>query len=66
MGSLENSALALVTKYTLDEAYVGTWNAFIRWHGSLLRLRQPLPADDLIVFLYLQSLMDDELFLHKL
>jgi hypothetical protein len=48
--------LDLVAKSTLSDAYVSTWNAFVLWHGSLLRPRQPLHADDLMVSLYLQSL----------
>jgi hypothetical protein len=60
MGCLENSALALVARSTLDDAYVGTWNAFGLWHGPLFRPRQPLQADDLMVSLFLQSLMDSD------
>ena len=59
MGRLVNSALAHIAKSTLD-AYVGTWNAFILWYGSLLRPRRLLMADDLSVALYLQSLTDSE------
>ena len=62
MGCPENSALALVAKSILDDAYVGIWNAFVLWHGSLLIPRQPLPANDLMVSLYLQSLMYGECF----
>ena len=41
-----------------SKAYVGPWNAFVLWCGSLLRPRRPLPADDITVALYLQSIMD--------
>jgi hypothetical protein len=34
------------------------WNVFILWCGSLIRPRGLLPADDLTIALYFQSLMD--------
>ena len=42
-----------------SRAYVGPWNAFVLWCGSLMRPRRPLPAENLTVDLYFQSLMDD-------
>ncbi len=54
---LQDSALAHVAAST-SKAYVGPWNAYVLWCGSLLRPRRPLPADDITVALYLQSLMD--------
>jgi len=54
---LQDSALAHVAAST-SKAYVGPWNAYILWCGALLRPRRPLPADDITVALYLQSLMD--------
>jgi hypothetical protein len=41
-----------------SRAYVGPWNAFVLWCGSLMRPRTSLPADDLKVALYLQSILD--------
>jgi hypothetical protein len=58
MGRLQNSALDHVADST-SSAYVGPWYTFLIWCGPLLRLRRPLPADDLMVaLLYLQPLMD--------
>ena len=54
---LQNSALAQVADST-SKAYVGPWNTFVLWCGSLLKPRRPLPADDITVALYFQSLMD--------
>jgi hypothetical protein len=54
---LHNSALAHVAAST-SKAYVGPWNAFVLWCGSLLKPRWFLPANDITVALYLQSLMD--------
>jgi hypothetical protein len=39
--------------------YVGPWNAFDLWCGSLTRPRRPLPVDDLTTALYFQSLMNN-------
>jgi hypothetical protein len=47
-GRLQMSALAHVAGST-SRAYVGPWNAFVSWCGSLMRPRRPLPADDLTV-----------------
>jgi hypothetical protein len=55
---LQMSALAHVAGST-SRAYVGLWNAFVSWFSSLMRPRRPLPADDLTVALYFQSLMDN-------
>jgi len=55
---LQMSALAHVAGST-SRAYVGPWNAFVLWCGTLIRPRRPLLADDLTVALYLQSLMDN-------
>jgi len=41
-----------------SRAYVGPWNAFVLWCGSLMKPRKPLPADDLTIALSCQSLMD--------
>ena len=57
-GRLQLSALAHVAEST-SRAHIGPWNAFVLWCGSLMRLRRPLPADDLAVALYLQSFMDN-------
>ncbi len=57
-GRLQLSALAHVAGST-SRAYVGPWNAFVSWCSSLMRPRRPLPADDLTVALYFQSLMDN-------
>ena len=57
-GRLQMSALAHVAG-SISRAYVGPWNAFVSWCGSLTRLRRPLPADDLTVALYFRSLMDN-------
>ena len=54
---LQDSALSHVAAST-SKTYVGPWNAFVVWCGSLLLPRRPLPADDITVALYLQSLMD--------
>ena len=54
---LQNSALAHVIHST-SKTYMSPWNAFILLRGSLLKSRQPLPADDITVALYLQSLID--------
>jgi hypothetical protein len=56
-GRLDMSALAHVAGAT-SRAYVGPWNAFVLWRGSLMWPRRPLSADDLTIALYLQSLMD--------
>jgi len=48
---LQMSALAHVAGST-SRAYVGPWNAFVLWCGTLMRPRRPLPADDLTVALY--------------
>ena len=50
-GRLEISALAHVAGST-SRAYVGPWDAFVLWRGSLMRPRRPFPADDLTVALY--------------
>ena len=39
-------------------AYVGPWNAFVKWCGERLSERCPLPASDHTVALYLQSVSD--------
>ena len=57
-GRLQMSALAHVDGST-SRAYVGSWNAFVLWCGSLMRPRRPLPADYRTVALYFQSLMDN-------
>ena len=57
-GRLQISVLAHVAGST-SRAYVGPWNAFVLWCGSLMRPRRPLPADDLTFVLYFQSLMDN-------
>jgi hypothetical protein len=57
-GRLHMSAFAHVAGST-SRAYVGPWNAFVSWCSSLMRPRRPLPADDLTVALYFQSLMDN-------
>jgi hypothetical protein len=57
VGHLQNFALSHVAASTYM-VYVGPWNAFVIWCGSLLKPRRPLPADDNTVALYLQSLMD--------
>jgi hypothetical protein len=54
---LQLSALAHVAGST-SRAYVGPWNAFVLWCGSLMRPRRPLPAEDITVALYFQSLLD--------
>ena len=54
---LKMSALAHVARST-SFAYVGPWNAFVLWCGSLMRSRRPLCAYDLTVELYFQSLLD--------
>jgi len=51
-GRLQMSALAHVAGST-SRAYVGPYNAFVSWCGSLMRPRRPLPTDDLIVALSL-------------
>ena len=56
-GRLQMSALAHVAGYT-SCAYADPWNAFVIWCGSLTRTRRPLPADDITVSLYFQSLID--------
>jgi hypothetical protein len=56
-GRLQMSALEQAAGST-SRAYVGLWNAFVLWCGSLMRSRRPLPADDLTVALYFQSHMD--------
>ena len=57
-GRLQDFDLAHVAAST-SIAYVGPWYAFVlSRRGYLLRPRQPLPADDTPVALYLQSLMD--------
>jgi hypothetical protein len=56
---LQDSALAYVAAST-SQAYVGPWNAFVLWCGSLLGPRRPLPTDDITIALYLQSLMDTD------
>ena len=40
-------------------AYVGPWNAFVRWCGARLSERCPLPASEYTVTLYVQSVADD-------
>ena len=57
-GRLQMSALAHVAGST-SRAYVGPWNAFVLWCGSLRRPRRPLPGDDLTFALYFNSLMDN-------
>ena len=57
-GRLQMSALAHVAG-SISCAYVGPWNAFVSWRGLFMRPRRPLPADDLTVALYFQSLMDN-------
>jgi hypothetical protein len=54
---LQSSSIAHVAESTSD-AYVGPWNAFGLWCSALMRPRRPLPADDITVALYIQSLMD--------
>ncbi len=56
-GRLQRSALAHAAGYTLG-AYVGPWNAYVFWCGSLMRPRTPLPADDLTTPLYFSYFMD--------
>ncbi len=55
--SLQDSALAHVAAST-SHAYVDPWNAFVLWCFILLRPRRSLPADDITVALYIQSLMN--------
>jgi hypothetical protein len=57
VGRLRESALAHVASSTSSN-YVGPWTAFTKWCDSLARPRRPLPAEDITVALYLQSLMD--------
>jgi hypothetical protein len=57
-GRLHISALVHVTGSTF-RAYVGPWNAFVLWCDYLLRPRRPLPADNITVVLYFQSLMEN-------
>ncbi len=57
-GELQNSALAHVAAST-SHAYVGPWNAFVLWCQSLIRPRKSLPAEDITVALYMQSLMNN-------
>ena len=57
-GRLQMSALAHVDGST-SRIYVGPWNVFVLWCGSLMRPRRLLPEDDLTVTLYLQSLVDN-------
>ncbi len=57
VGRVQISALAHVAGST-SCAYVGPWNAFVLWCGSLTRPRRANPADDLTVALYFRSLMD--------
>ena len=56
-GELQSSALAHVATST-SNAYVGPWNAFVSWCNNLLRPRRSLPAEDITVALYMQSLMN--------
>jgi len=49
-GRLQMSAMAHDAGST-SRAYVGPWNAFALWCGSLTRPRRPLPVDDLIAAL---------------
>jgi hypothetical protein len=56
-GELQNSALAQVAAST-SHAYVGPWNAFVLWCQNLIRPRRSLPAEDITVALYMQSLMN--------
>ena len=56
-GRLQQSAIAHVAEST-SASYVGQWNAFVSWCGSLARPRRALPADDLTVALYLQVVAD--------
>jgi hypothetical protein len=56
-GELKSSALKHVAVST-SHAYVGPWNAFVRWCHNLLRSRRSLPGDDITVALYVQSLMN--------
>jgi hypothetical protein len=53
--SLQDSALTHVAAFT-SHAYVGPWKAFVLWCHNLLRPRRPLPADDITMALYMQSL----------
>jgi hypothetical protein len=54
---LQMSALAHVAEST-SHAYIGPWNAFAFWCGSLMRPRRPLPANDFKISLTFQSPMD--------
>ena len=56
-GELQNSALAHVAAST-SHAYVGPLNAFVLWCQNLIRPRRSLPAEDITVALYMQSLMN--------
>ena len=50
-GRLQIGALAHVAGST-SHAYVGPWNAFVLWCGSLMRPSRPLLANDLTVAIY--------------
>ncbi len=56
-GELQNSALAHVATST-SHAYVGPWNALVLWCQNLIRPRRSLPAEDITLALYVQSLMN--------
>ena len=57
VGRLQQSAMAHVAEST-SASYVGSWNAFVSWCGSLARPRRALPADDMTVAMYLQVVAD--------
>ncbi len=46
--SLQDSALAHIAAST-SKAHVSPWNAFVIWWLAILKLRRPLPADDITV-----------------
>jgi hypothetical protein len=54
---LQNSAMAHVAGSTSKE-YVKPWNKFLIWCGERLSERCPLPASDITVAFYLQSVAD--------
>jgi len=54
---LQHSAMAHVAGSTSKE-YVKPWNKFVIWCGERLSERCPLPASDITVALYLQSVAD--------
>ena len=55
---LQRSALAHVATSSCKK-YTGQWNIFVRWCGSLKEPRVTLPATDISVAVYLQSVMNN-------